>query len=315
MKILLIRLSAIGDIVLTTPVVRCLRQQLGAEVHYLTKKANANIVASNPNIQKIFLLDEKIADLIPALRQEKYDYVIDLHNNLRSILLKWRLGAKHYTFKKGNLYKWLRIHLGINMLPKTHIVDKYMKAIEPLGVCNDGKGLEYFIPEKDIVNINDILGTKKPFVAFVIGATHFTKRLPNEKIAEMCQKITLPIILLGGKTEIEDAQKITQLIDKALFNYCGKLNLNQSASIVQQATKVITHDTGLMHIAAAFQKDIISVWGGTVPEFGFYPYYAEGIERNLSLEVKDLPCRPCSKHGRKDCPKGHFRCMQEIILK
>jgi ADP-heptose:LPS heptosyltransferase len=311
-KLLLIRFSAIGDIVLTTPVVRCLREQLGAEIHYLTKKANENIVASNPNIHKIFIFEDKIAALLPLLRQEKYDAVIDLHNNLRSTYLKLRLGVPHYTFQKGNLYKWLRIHFNIHKLPQTHIVDKYMKAVAPLGVRNDGKGLSYFIPEKDVVNINDILGTKKPFIAFVIGATHFTKRLPNEKIAEIARKISLPIVLLGGKAEMQDAKIVMQLVDNQIFNYCGKLNLNQSASVVQQAETVITHDTGLMHIAAAFQKNIVSVWGGTIPEFGFYPYYAEGIARNINLEVKNLPCRPCSKHGRKDCPKGHFKCMNEI---
>jgi ADP-heptose:LPS heptosyltransferase len=312
MKLLILRFSAIGDIVLTTPVVRCLREQLGAEIHYLTKKANEHIVASNPNIQKVFIFEDDIADILPALKQEKYDFVIDLHNNLRSTYLKFRLGVPSYTFQKGNIYKWLLIHFNINILPNTHIVDKYMKAVAPLGVRNDGKGLEYFIPEKDVVNINNILGTKMPFIAFVIGATHFTKRLPSEKIAEICRTMSLPIVLLGGKTEIDAAEKIMQLIDNKAFNYCGKLNLNQSASVVQQAEKVITHDTGLMHIAAAFQKNIISVWGGTIPEFGFYPYYAEGIERNINVEVKNLPCRPCSKHGRKDCPKGHFKCMKEI---
>ena len=214
------------------------------------------------------------------------------------------------------------VNLKINRLPKVHIVDRYLQTVKKLGVQNDGAGLDYFIPTKDEVDVStlglpnftknapppDILGTGQ-YIAFVIGAAHATKRLPTEKIIEICNKIQLPILILGGKEDVKNGELIENQSIAQVVNLCGKLNLNQSASVVRQATKVVTHDTGLMHIAAAFQKDIISVWGNTIPEFGMTPYILR--EKSTIFEVQNLKCRPCSKIGFDKCPKGHFRCMNE----
>ena len=121
------------------------------------------------------------------------------------------------------------------------------------------------------------------------------------------------MVLLGGKEDAATAEQVYQFHKNKTLNLCGKLNLNQSASIIQQANKVITSDTGLMHIAAAFKKDIISLWGNTIPEFGMGPYLAG--KNSQILEVKNLSCRPCSKLGYKKCPKGHFKCMNDIDIK
>lgn len=317
-KVLIIRFSSIGDIVLTTPVVRCLKQQLQAEVHFLTKKAFQGVVAAHPGIGKVYAIDKKVSEVLPQLRQEGYDYIVDLHHNLRSWQVKRALrGVPSGSFDKLNLEKWLLVRLGINRLPAVHIVDRYMATVAPLGVRNDGAGLDYYIPADQEVDAAAWLRAAGipnplPYVAFVIGAAHATKRLPPDKIASICCKIGLPVVLLGGPDEAELGEWIAGQSGAHVVNACGKLKLHQSASIVRQAAKVITHDTGLMHIAAAFQKDIISVWGNTVPEFGMYPYYPQGMDRNTSVEVKGLSCRPCSKIGYDKCPKGHFRCMRDI---
>jgi ADP-heptose:LPS heptosyltransferase len=156
---------------------------------------------------------------------------------------------------------------------------------------------------------NSPKNTPPQYIAFVIGAAHATKRLPTEKIVEICNQIKLPVLLLGGKEDMENGQLIENQTTGKVINLCGKLNLNQSASVVRQATKVVTHDTGLMHIAAAFRKDIISVWGNTIPEFGMTPYLPS--EGSKIFEVSSLKCRPCSKIGFDKCPKGHFRCMND----
>jgi ADP-heptose:LPS heptosyltransferase len=311
-KILIIRFSSIGDIVLTTPVVRCLKLQLGAEVHYLTKKSFRGILDSNPYIDKVFAIDKEVKEVLPELKKQNYDYIIDLHKNLRTLQVRLNLRTKTYSFQKLNWQKWLMTKFKINHLPTTHIVDRYLHTVKKLGTINDGKGLDYFIPAKD-----EIVNPKSTFVAFVTGAAHFTKRLPEEKIIAMCQKIAEPIVLLGGKDEAEKGDRIAKAAGSHVTNLCGKLNLNQSASMVKQASYVISHDTGLMHIAAAFQKRIVSVWGNTIPEFGMYPYYAtdnqnKGLETRL--EVKGLSCRPCSKIGHQACPMGHFKCMEEIEI-
>jgi ADP-heptose:LPS heptosyltransferase len=329
MKILVIRFSSIGDIVLTTPVVRCLKQQLGAEVHFLTKRNFEKILQSNPHIDRVFSIDKRVSEVIESLKSEGYDAVIDLHGNLRSLQVKLALGVRSYTFDKLNFEKWLVTNLKINRLPNTHIVDRYLKTIEPLGVKNDGKGLDFFIPKQDEIDVNTdpriqisdlkshhssfiIHHSSLKYVAFVIGAAHATKRLPTEKIIEICDKIDLPIFLLGGKEDAERSIVIASKSKSCVVDLSGKLNLNQSASIVRQAEKVVTHDTGLMHIAAAFGKDIVSVWGNTIPEFGMTPYLPSA--NSQIIEVKDLSCRPCSKIGYDKCPKGHFKCTQMIDI-
>lgn len=320
MKILIIRFSSIGDIVLTTPVVRCLRQQLGAEVHYLTKKSFRAVLEANPYIERLITIEKEVTEVVPLLKKERYDYIIDLHHNLRSWRVKRALGAKSYHFDKINAAKWLIVNLKINRLPPVHIVDRYLAAIQPLGASNDGQGLDYFIPNADALPVGSPAFQQifpqalvaSPFTAFIIGAAHATKRLPTDKIISICRKIRQPVILLGGPEDAQAGADIATAAGAHVLNACGQLRLNQSADIVRQATQVITHDTGLMHVAAAFRKKIISVWGNTIPEFGMYPYYPWGMNYNTTLEVKDLSCRPCSKIGYSRCPKGHFRCMREI---
>lgn len=327
MKILIIRFSSIGDIVLTSPVVRCLKQQLGAEVHYLTKKAFRQLLDPNPYIDKVYAIDKRVGEVLPELRRENYEVIIDLHKNLRSLQVKaglWRV--KSYSFNKLNWEKWLMVNFKINRLPDLHIVDRYLAAAGALGIVNDGKGLDYFIPPEEEIDIDAFLREHRPasfqsegkraagsdFIAFAIGAAHATKRLPREKLIRLCRGTSRPVVLMGGPGDAEEGAAVARGAGGHVINACGRLKLHQSASIVRQSRQVITHDTGMMHIAAAFRKDIISVWGNTIPEFGMYPYYPRGMIRNQTMEVKGLPCRPCSKIGFQKCPEGHFRCMWDI---
>ena len=312
-KILILRFSSIGDIVLTTPVVRCIKEQVpGAEVHYCTKKAFQSIVANNPYVDKVHVLGDKLGDLVQELKAENFDFVVDLHNNLRTRIIKTRLGKPGRSFDKLNYEKWLMVNFKVNRLPDVHIVQRYLDTAAALGVKDDGKGLDYFIPAQDEVDIHTLpTGFQDGYVAFAIGAQHYTKRLPTERIIEFCERLQEPVILLGGKEDAATGEEIAahfQNRTTIIYNACGKYNLNGSASLVKQAKQVVSHDTGLMHIAAAFQKDIISVWGNTIPEFGMYPFRT----KYKVLEVKGLSCRPCSKIGYKKCPKGHFKCMRDI---
>lgn len=313
-KILIIRFSSIGDIVLTSPVARCIKNQVkDSEVHFLTKKSFASIVALNPNVDKVYSIEKSIDEVIGQLKEENYDYIVDLHYNIRSVLVKMKLNKPFGTVRKLNLKKWLLVFFKIQKIKSKHIVDRYLIAAKKTGIVNDNQGLDFFIPAKDEVAINSLpLSHQQGYIAFVIGAKHFTKRLPKEKIVSICRKIKQPIILLGGKEDKEVADFIESEIGAKIYNACGPYNLQQSASLVKQAQKVITHDTGLMHIAAAFKKEIISIWGSTVPEFGMYPYLPKGAKQAQLIEVKGLSCRPCSKIGFTKCPKGHFNCMQLI---
>lgn len=311
MKILVLRFSSIGDIVLTTPVIRTLKKQLGAEVHFLTKQRFVEILTPNPYIDRVIGFNREVNEVLPALKQEKYDYIIDLHRNLRSLRVKLALGRRSFSFPKLNWKKWLLVRFKIDKLPRIHIVDRYFETVRPLGVNNDGAGLDHFIPSAQEVRLEDWSPILHPqaYIALVLGATHATKRLPTDKLQELCKHIPYPVALLGGPDE---AQTGTILEAPGIINLAGKLSLHQSASVIQQAKLIITHDTGLMHMAAALQKPIISIWGNTVPEFGMFPYFPLNFNgKNRVFEIKNLPCRPCSKIGYAKCPQGHFKCMRE----
>lgn len=315
-KVLIVRFSSIGDIVLTSPVVRCIKEQAGASVHFITKKSYKSVVDANPNIDRVYSFEKKIEEILPLLKAEKYDCIIDLHKNIRSLKLRQLLGVKTLSFNKINIKKWLAVQFKISVLPDIHIVDRYLKTVESLGIKNDFKGLDFFISSENQLPLQHWTkgsGHIKNYIVFAIGAAHTTKRLPIQKMMDLIGQLkTYTVVLIGGSTERVNGSIIHKTYPNHTINLCGTLNIQQSAYIIQKAALVLTHDTGMMHIAAAFQKPIVSIWGNTIPEFGMYPYDPKGVHQNVSIEVKALKCRPCSKIGYQECPKKHFNCMQQI---
>jgi len=314
-KILVIRFSSIGDIVLTTPVLRCLKNQLegDVELHYLTKKQYGLILENNPNVDKVYSIEKSTSEVVSDLKDEMYDYVVDLHKNLRSKRVVKNLKCINFSFEKLNYQKWLMTTFKKDKLPRIHIVQRYLDAVKPLGIENDNQGLEYYIPDADNINQSSLPEThQKGYVAFAIGAQHATKRLPEHKIISICKKMNVPIVVLGGKEDEAVGDVIQKEVGERVYNACGKYNLNQSASIIEYSKVLITHDTGLMHIGAALGIKTVSVWGNTIPEFGMYPYFPNHPEKFVMIENKNLNCRPCTKIGHDQCPKKHFKCMEEI---
>ena len=312
-KILIIRFSSIGDIVLTTPVVRCVKKQVeNTEVHYLTKAGFAHLLEANPNVDKVHAFKDDLGSVIDELKKEGFDFVIDLHNNIRSRRVTTSLGVKYKRFHKLNTEKWMIVNLKVNKLPDVHIVDRYMDTTIDLGVKNDGKGLDFFIPKKEEIDPSSLPdGFQTEFIALVIGAQHFTKKLPEHKLSELIGLLPEKVVIIGGPEDSEIGERLQKAHPEKAWNACGKFNLFGSASLIRLGKAVISHDTGMMHIAAALQKPIVSLWGNTIPEFGMYPYLPEHPERYSIAEVKGLSCRPCSKIGHNACPKEHFKCMEE----
>lgn len=315
MKFLIVRFSSIGDIVLTTPVVRCLKKQAAtAEVHFLTKKSFLPVLAANPYIDKIHAIDNNLDEMIERLEEEDFDYVIDLHHNLRTLRVKRGLEKQSFSFNKLNIQKWLLTSFKVNRMPDVHIVDRYLDTLKSFRIKNDGQGLDYFIPEKDHIRDEDIPASHHAgYIGLVIGAALNTKKYPLHKLKELASIIDHPIILLGGKEDREEGDAIATIDPVKIYNACGKFNINESADLVRRSKLIISNDTGLMHIASAFRKPVISLWGNTVPEFGMYPYYPVKLKNSFDImEVKGLSCRPCSKIGYDKCPKKHFKCMELI---
>lgn len=329
MKFLIIRLSSLGDIVLTTPVLRCLKTQLpDVEIHYLVRSSFKAAIRNNPHISKLHLHNEDWDSMIDELKKERFDYIIDLHRNMRSFRIKTALNVPAFSFKKLNFRKLIFTKLKWNMMPRQlHVIDRYFKTVEPFGVYNDGAGMDYFITSTEEVPQNDIPASHHAgYIGIVIGASFYTKKLPVHKLQELCTKIDHPIILLGGREDAAAGEEIKKVDSVKVYNSCGKFSLNESADLVRKAKLIITHDTGLMHIAAALKKQVIAIWGSTTPSFGMYPYYgANFLSRQVTLPHEDMQvhklwCRPCTKIGRRRCPQGHFKCMKkmpvdEIVLK
>lgn len=319
MKFLVIRFSSIGDIVLASPVFRCLKKQVAtAEVHLLTKHSFKAVTEANPYIDKFFYLDNAIDELISTLLNQDYDYVIDLHNNFRSQKIRRALKKPTHVIDKLNWQKFLLTNLHLNFMPGRHITTRSLDTLASFGVKDDGKGLDYFIPDKDHIRDEDLPTSHHAgYIAIVIGASYPTKKLPVYKLQELCSIIDYPIVLVGGKGDVDEGNAVSAGDQVKIYNACGKFNLNESADIVRRSNLVISHDTGLQYIACAFGKKVLALWGSTSPKLDVEPYYGSALKsEDLSMKyenilVPGLSCQPCSKYGNRKCPRGHFKCMRQ----
>ncbi len=319
MKILIIRFSSIGDIVLASPVLRCVKQQLpDSEVHFLTKLSYKIVTAENPYVDKFFYYDDNLEELLVRLKAEKYDHVIDLHNNIRSNQIKRSLKTDTHTIDKLTKQKILLTQLNIDVMPNRHITQRSLDTVLPLGVKDDGGGLDFFIAKKDEVSDTDIpMGHLAGYIAIVIGATYFTKKFPVHKLIELCSRIDHPIILLGGKEDIQSGDLIASQDEMKIYNACGKFNIGESADLIKKAKLVVSNDTGMQYIACALKRPVIALWGGTSPDLDVEPYYGANFMSHQQRPVYEnvvlhLRCQPCSRYGLKKCPLEHFNCMEKI---
>ncbi len=298
---------------MTTPIVRCLKQQTNAEIHFLVKPGFAHVIHSNPYIDKTKTLHEDINETIRDLKHEKYDLIVDLHKNLRSYRISMALRVNSVRYDKLNFKKWLFVTFKKDILPKDkHLIDRYFEALKPYGIYDDGYGMDFSISQEDDKKAMEIAnGTS--YQILVLGATYYTKRIPEEKCAEIIEHYSGLTILTGGKDVSEMAGRLAERYPEKTLNTAGSVSLGVSAALISHSQRVVTGDTGLMHIAAALQKEIIVIWGNTVPQFGMYPYYGhKNTPKHIHKQVLNLQCRPCSKLGFNHCPKGHFKCMNDI---
>lgn len=311
MRVLVVRFSSIGDVVLTTPVVRCIAEQLpGAEIHFITKRAFVPLLEGNPHISRIIPIDKSVKEVLQDLRSQKYDAVIDLHRNVRTMRLKTALGRRSYTFPKKNVAKFLLTRFKWNRMPDMHVVDRYFEAVKPLGVKSDLLSCELFLGPGDRVAIAEEGLREKEFVSVAMGTQFATKQMPVELMVKVLGGFPLPVVLLGGPGDVERAAELKELLkEQKIVDYCGKITIRQSADVLRQSAALLSGDTGLMHLATAFGIPIVSVWGNTVPALGMYPYRPRHPESYSIHEVGGLSCRPCSKIGYSSCPKKHFNCM------
>jgi len=331
-KILIIRFSSLGDVLLTTPLIRLLRDRYpDSRIDFLVRKEYADLIRYNQNISQIIEFD--IRQGFPALRQlrknirdQKYDVILDIHRSVRSryltFLMRWNplSGTKVYRVRKNQFIRFLLVKVKINLYKKFYrriipVWEKYVRAAEPLGLTADDGHLELYLSGNSEPQLNKDLQKllSGDYILIAPGAKHFTKRWPikyfAQLILEIHQKYQLPTILAGDASDIPVVEEIlSELSPDIAASVAGKLSILQTATVIRPAKLVISNDSGLMHVAAAFQKPLIAIFGSTVEELGFFPN-SKGAQ---VLQNKGLYCRPCSHIGRPSCPEKHFRCMLEI---
>ncbi len=307
-RILVIRLSSIGDIVLTTPILRQLKTTFpNATIDALTKPAYSTILQGNPALSTIFTTQTFKAET-------RYDLVVDLQNNLTSRKYH-RFGEKVVKYQKENWKKVLLVQFKVNLYRNYEsVVERYAKSLAPFGVRLDEKGCDFFLSNEEEEFGKKHRPAEMPVLAVCFGAKHVTKRFPPERFASalnhLLEKRAVEVWLLGGKEDALFANMILEQVKvkEMVKDFSGKHTLRETASLIASADAVLSNDTGLMHIAAAFQKPMVVLFGSSVKEFGFLPYKVPFA----LLEVEELACRPCSHIGREQCPKSHFKCMYEI---
>jgi ADP-heptose:LPS heptosyltransferase len=317
MKILLVRFSSIGDIVLTSPVARCIATQVsGAEVHFATKAAFADLVRFDPHVTRVHAFTGDGGALVRQLKRERFDLVVDLHASLRSRRYGWYLGRPTVRVQKHSTERWLRTAMRVDRLPRTHVVDRALHTVAHLGVRNDGRGLSVHIPPERALAA---LATIPPshavgYTALAIGAAHATKRLSAERLAALAALIEGPLVLVGGPTDRPVATDLCRVLGARAHDAVGRHDLLGSAAVLRAARVVVAHDSAAMHMAAAFSRPLVSIWGCTVPEFGMGPYLPMNPDRSVIAQVDGLPCRPCCTIGKRSCPRGDFACMERQDL-
>lgn len=326
-NILIIRLSSVGDIVLTLPVVRFLRERFpGARIDYLTKRNYAELLRWNPALSNVLLFDGdrpgELRTTREAIRAARYDLILDLHNSLRSIVLRTFVGARRVrVFRKHAVKRFLLVKFKWNRYGRVRTVaERYADTLRGFGTAD--VRVEMPVPE-DVARIAGGILRSGAFTAadrlvgFAPTARHFTKRWPMDRYvrlgADLAAAGRVRIAIFGGPEETEECADLAHLINSAASAHCaesfaGRFSLPEAAAALGSCALLVTNDTGLMHIAAARGTPLVAIFGSSVKEFGFFP---QG-DRSLVVEADDVPCRPCSHIGRSSCPLGHFDCMNRI---
>jgi lipopolysaccharide heptosyltransferase II len=329
-KILIIRFSSMGDIVLTSPFVRVLRKKFPqAQIDFLTKEEFGDLVRYNPNLSSLITLKsdsrDELKTLAVKLHETKYDILFDLHNSIRSRYLRKLIKAgETYIVNKRVVARFFLVNFKWNFYKEViPVSQRYIETGRTLGAVDDNKGPEIFFPDSVRKSMSTVLGDFLSESGTIIGfsptAKHATKLWQSEKFVELGSRVALEygakILIFGGPGDVQYCENIAANIDSVTGKHialscAGKFSLLETAAAIDHCSFMVTNDSGVMHLASARGKKIIAIFGSTVKEFGFFPQGKECIV----LENKDLQCRPCSHIGRDKCPQGHFKCMTEISV-
>jgi heptosyltransferase-2 len=320
--VLIIRLSSLGDIVLTTPVLRLLREHCpAARIDVLVKAAYQDLLRAHPCVDRLFLFDarQSLWATLRVLRQTRYDVVLDLHRTPRSCILSQGLAARQrLAYRKRTLRRALLVHLGWNTLrAMTPVPELYAAPLRRLGLQAPLPALELHVDTESQEAVQQHLtqtfpeSFDRPLLAVAPGARWHTKRWPVDRFASVAQELAqqhqAAVVILGDAHDAPLAQELYQRLTLPVLNSAGQLALRHTAALLQRCRLLLCNDSGLMHMAAALGVPVVTIFGPTVQEFGFYPFHARA-----QVVSQEVPCRPCSNKGSQRCPRGHHDCMRRI---
>ncbi len=318
-NVLAVRFSSIGDVLLTTPLLRALRRRHpGARVTVLTKETYAPLLSHNPHVDRVLATTRKqtLTALAAELRAEQYTHLLDLHDSLRTRALRILVPGRWSTYPKHRLARLLLIHTKRNHYRDARpVAERYFSAARDLGVAPDGNPPEFFLAPEAEREVADwfaaqSLSPDRRVVALAPGAAHATKRWPVELWRQLVSRIIdagFQAVVVGGADDAAVAAGVAQRDGGRVVNVAGRFGLQGTGALLQRTALLVSGDTGVMHMATAVGTPVVALFGPTVRYFGFFPY----SQRAEVLELA-LPCRPCSSKGGPRCPLGHHRCLREL---
>ena len=314
LRILCVRFSSIGDVLLTTPLVRALhRRHPEAELYFVTKRAMTPLVVENPHLTRVIELapNERIIDLARRLRPLGATHGLDLHGSLRSAALRWLVPCQWSGYSKRKFARTTLISTKINIYGRpVPVAERYFEAARELDVAPDGGPPEFFLAPAAITHMKYWLAevglNQKRFAVIAPGAAHGTKRWPIahwQALTARLQQLGYGVVAVGGPGDRE----LANALGAGVVNVAGEFTLQETGACLARAAVVVSGDTGVMHMATGVGTPVVALFGPTVEPFGFFPY----TKRAEVLEL-DLDCRPCSAMGTARCPLGHHHCLEEI---
>lgn len=325
-KILLIQTAYIGDVILTTPLARAVKEGFeGSGVHFMLIPSTANLLENNPNVDKIIVYDKRGRDqglvglikMLNIIKGEGYDLALIPHRSLRSALIPFlarvpcRIG---FDTSAGAMFLTKRVAYRKDL----HEVERNLELLSPLGLKVRGSKPEIYPDDRDVKLVDSLLthwGVRSGdfLVGIAPGSVWLTKRWPGERFAQLAKELrrgdSVKVVLIGGEGDRELCERISKEVGWGVLNSAGRLSLRRSAELIKRCRVLVTNDTAPMHLACAVGTRVVAIFGPTVPEFGFYPYGDGHV-----IIQKELPCRPCGIHGGRRCPKKHFDCMRKISV-
>lgn len=317
--ILLVRFSSIGDILLTTPLLRALRaRHPAARITMVVRDDLADTLRHNPRLSDLVTWPRggSLRALATELGRTEWTHRLDLHGSLRSRLLRQLMGGSWVGYPKYRWRRTLLIRSGRRYGGALgHVAERYFEAATGLDVRPDGGPPEFFTSqeaerEADAFLLEAGLGTSRPLIALAPGAAHWTKRWPASHWEALVRRLRggSDLVVVGGGDDHPIGEQLVQAGGGRVANAAGRFSLVGSAVLIKRSRALVAGDTGLLHLATAVGTPVVGLYGPGVEELGFFPYHARA-----RVLQRPLGCRPCSAHGGPRCPLGHHRCLQEIL--